>query len=101
MFLDDCNIVTWDNYMDAHADTGKPEYAEENLGKVGSLTGCYKKVKEHRSEKKKEQANGMTWVEGGSKDCYAKYSVTHIKSFCNVTCKTCIFGSMYHRKYSD
>ena len=39
--------------------------------------------------------NGMTWVKGGSKQCFAKFGVTRIMPLCNETCETCIFGGTY------
>ena len=86
--------------MDAQSDESKPAYSEEEVGITKYPWRCYEKVKNHKSEKQTKEPNGMTLVgEDGSKKCYAKYNATHVTDWCNKTCKTCIFGGKYFRKY--
>ena len=87
--------------MDAQSDESKPAYSEEEVGKTEDPWRCYEMVKNHESEKQDdEKLNGMTLVgTDGSEKCYAKYNATHVTDWCNKTCKTCIFGRKYFRKY--
>ena len=44
---------------------------------------------------KKPKANGMTWVKGGSKDCYAEINAHPGKwSRCGRGCNSCIFKGL-------
>ena len=78
--------------MDATAST-YPARHEKNLTTAETAQECYEMVKEE--QKDDESINGMTWVKGGSKMCYAKFKVTHIISMCHKECDTCIFNGKF------
>ena len=101
MFVEECNVVTWHDYLDAQSDESKPAYSEEEVDETKFAWRCYEMVKNHKSKKKTGPPNGMTLVteKGSSMKCYAKYNATHVTDWCNKTCKTCIFGGKYFRKY--
>ena len=99
--MEECNVVTWNDYLDAQSHESKPAYSEEEVTTTNFAWRCYEKVKNHKSEKQTQPPNGMTLVteEGSTRKCYAKYNATHVTDWCNKTCKTCIFGGKCLRKY--
>ena len=67
----------------------KPEN-EKNLSKADSAEDCYMRVRNNEST-----ANAMTWVGGGSKDCWAIFNANKIWKYeCEekANCSTCMFG---------
>ena len=102
-FLEECNIVTWNKFMDATL-TYRPVNNERNLSATikifpESAFECYKLVKDLQASEPNLGVNGMTWVGGGSKECYAKYKVAFIKKGCDHEnahwCDTCIFNGKF------
>ena len=81
--------------MDATKDDN-PKYNEKNLSYAATALDCYTMVKNYKDDDDPDKViNGMTWVKGGSKQCFAKFGVIRIMPLCNETCETCIFGGTY------
>ena len=67
---------------------------------VATVDECIKLVNEKKVNEPSLGINGMTYMNSGSKDCYAEVKAKHIQTTtpgCSTKCQTCIFKSISKR----
>ena len=68
------------------------------IGIANSLDDCLNLVL--TNDTRNSSWNGITWVKGGSKKCFAEVNaVKRIENGCKVDCTSCIFLGKYINRY--